>query len=265
MGREETILNLIDSHAHLFLSEFDADLPAVISRAHESGVTGIICAGVDIPSSRQAIALAGSYPAIFASVGIHPQSAVGTGKEDLDRLIEMAGMPRVVAIGEIGLDYYHGVSPPEVQRDIFEAQLKLAQKTALPVVIHCRRAEEDLLEILGRWQGRVSGVIHCFSSAVEVAWRYFDLGFCISLGAYLGYPTSGRLREDVSKLPLDMILLETDSPFLPPQQYRGRRNEPAYITEVALLLANSYRVSPEKVAEETSRNAARLFRFKLKG
>lgn len=256
---------MIDSHAHLFMSEFDADRPEVISRAVEAGVERIICAGVDASSSQEVVLLAGSYETILASVGIHPENACQVGEKDLELIARMAIGSRVVAIGEIGLDYYRDFAPPELQRNLFEAQLELAQQLKLPVVIHCRRAEEDLLDILSNWQGKVSGVIHCFSSDIELAWRYFDLGFCISLGAYVGYPSSNSLRENIVKLPLDRILLETDSPYLPPQSYRGQRNEPAYLIEVAGVVARCYNIPIEKIAEETSRNAALVFGLKSKG
>jgi TatD DNase family protein len=257
-------LELIDSHAHLDVPQFADDLAGVIACAREVGVSRIITVGIDLPSSRKAIELAHEYSGVFAAVGIHPEEAGNAAGDDLQVISQLAQQPGVVAIGEIGLDLYHEDYPArDTQLEIFRQQLELARRLGLPAVIHCRQAEEVLMPALQGWLNEHHierpGVIHCFSGALETAQEYLKMGFYISLGGYIGYPSSKKLRQVVKELTLDRLLLETDSPFLPPQSRRGQRNEPAYMAEPAQTLADIKEVSLAGLAAITTANAQRLF------
>lgn len=256
------MFSIIDTHAHLDLANFDRDRSDVIKRARKAGVSAIINVGIDLKSSECAIKLAEANPDIFAAVGWHPHEAGSVTEESIKRLNEMARHKKVVAIGEIGLDYYRNYSPREVQQRALEQQLEIASKMGLPVVVHSRRAEADMLAILEKWKLRdntIRGVIHCFNGGVELARKYLDMGFYVSLGAYIGYPTSRNSHPTVRMLPIDRLLIETDSPFLPPQAYRGQRNEPSYLPMTLAALAAIKGIDPATVARETTANARRLF------
>ena len=258
----------MDTHAHLDADAFDDDRAEVIARAREAGVSTIISAGTDLESSKKAIALAEKHPEVLATVGFHPHGA-GTVKEaDIASLAEIANHPRVVAIGEAGLDFYRNYSPREAQLQVLKWQLELAMKLDLPIVIHCREAEKDLLALLREWtkryqerQGR--GVIHCFMGDSDAAQQYLEMGFYLSLGAYIGYPASAYAHDVIRDIPQDRLMVETDCPFLAPQKYRGQRNEPAYVPLTVEVLAEIRGVPLETVARETTENAQRLF-HKLK-
>ena len=259
---------MIDTHAHLDMAPFDKDRTEVITRARDAGVSTIITVGIDLESSRKAIRLAENYPEVLATVGFHPHQATRVKKADMAKLAEMANHPRVVAIGEIGLDFYRNRAPRETQLQALQWQLELAERLDLPVIIHCRRAEKDMLPLLHNWtsshkrlNGQPRGVIHCFSGALETAQRYLDMGFFISLGAYIGYPSSRHLHDVIRGIPQDRLVVETDSPFLPPQSHRGKRNEPSYLPLTVGVLTEIRQVSPETVARETTQNARHLFRW----
>ena len=255
----------IDSHAHLDLPEFDADRTEVIARAAAAGVTRIITVGIDITSSRQAIALAEQHNGIYATAGVHPGSAASARPEDIDTLTQLAGHPRVVAIGETGLDYYRMRSPKETQVKWLMHQLELSHNTGLPVSLHSRLAEPDLGDIVSRWatshpvEGKLRGVVHCFGGDAATAARYSDIGFCISFAAYIGYPSARSMADVVRSVPDDRLLIETDCPFLPPPGRRGQRNEPSYIVQTAEVLAEFRGVPVEEIARQTRQNAERLF------
>jgi len=264
----KTNLSIVDTHAHLDMARFGKDRAEVIDRALDSGVSTIVTVGIDLESSRKAIRLAESYSGVLAAVGFHPHEAAGVTEADIDDLARIADLPRVVAIGEAGLDFYRNRSPREAQLQVLEWQLGLAVELDLPVVIHCRQAENDMLPLLRNWTanhrqpGRLStGVIHCFSGDVDLARQYLDMGFHISFGAYIGYPSSRHLHSVIRSIPQDRLVVETDSPFLPPQSHRGKRNEPAYITLTVQLLADIRQVPPETLARETTQNAHQLFRW----
>jgi TatD DNase family protein len=258
-------IRLIDSHAHLDMEQFDADRKEVIERAEQAGVTSILNVGIDIASSRKAVELSQQYHANMAAAGIHPQETNQTTKQGMTEISQIARDPLVVAIGEIGLDFHRDYSPHEQQIKILKWQLALADELRKPVIIHCRQAEKEMLSILTDWRSgcdsspRLAGVIHCFSGTLEMANSYLELGFYISLGAYIGYPSSRSLREVIKALPMDKLLIETDCPFLPPQSHRGERNEPAYVVETAKELAEIKGISLEIVADGISANAKRLF------
>jgi len=250
------------------MEPFSKDRTEVIARAQDSGVSTIITVGVDQGSSEQAIKLAESYSGVFAAVGFHPHNVAGVSKLDVASLAQLAGHPRVVAIGEVGLDFYRDYSPREAQLRVLKWQLQLAAKLGLPVIVHCRQAEKDMMPLLRDWVShdkrppeQPPGVIHCFSGDTNTAREYLDMGFFFSLGAYIGYPTSGRLHSAIRSIPQDRLLIETDCPYLPPQSHRGRRNEPAYLLITVGLLARIRQVPPEQIAQETTQNARRLFRL----
>jgi TatD DNase family protein len=262
---------IIDTHAHLDMSQFDHDRDEVISRAQNAGVKYILTVGIDLLSSQRAIELAESNSGIIAAIGFHPQEANLMKSDSIRNLREMAKNTQVVAIGEIGLDYYRVKSPADVQIKVIRSLLNLAAEMNLPVIIHCRQAEQDMLKILTEWTASLvkelkqnPGVIHCFSGDAVSAEKYLNLGFNIAFGAYIGYPSS-RLSETIRFVPDDKLLIETDCPFLPPQTYRGKRNEPSYLPDtlgvIAGIKAKSLK-SFENLAKQTSNNARRLFRIR---
>lgn len=264
------ILDIIDTHAHLDMPEFDSDREQVIARAFENGVKGIVTIGINLESNRRAIDLAEKYPGIWAGIGIHPQDSKGVLKSDIDLLEIMAGHPRVVAIGELGLDYLRDFSPHQDQLQVLNWELAVAKKVGLPVIIHCRQAQDVIIPILRDWSishplpvGKPRGVLHNFRDDLDTAKQYLAMGFYFSLGAYLGYPSSASLRKVVAELPLDKLLIETDCPFLPPQEYRGRRNEPGYTPITVRKLAEIKGITAEDTARQTTINAIRVFNLPL--
>ncbi len=261
-------LCMVDTHAHLDMSAFDKDRREVIARALDTGVGTIISVGTNLESSKKAIELAEKYPEILATVGFHPHDVATVDRADIASLGEIANHPRVVAIGEVGLDFYRNYSPREAQLQALKWQLDLAAKLELPVIIHCRQAEKDMLNLLCDWvslykgpHGQGRGVIHCFSGSNDTSRRYLDMGFYLSLGAYIGYPGSESTHDVIRNIPKDRLLIETDCPFLSPQSHRGKRNEPAYLPLTVKVLAKIRGESSEKVAGKTTGNAQRLFRL----
>ena len=245
----------VDTHAHIQWRSFDDDRKDVLERAKEKRVTRIVNIGFDIAGSLKGVKLAENHNELYATVGIHPHSANTLNKKIVDKLRELAANPKVVAIGEIGLDYYRNLSPREVQKRAFETQLALAQELELPVVIHDREAHEDILQALLRFNGKISGVMHCFSGNKEMAQQCIDLGFKISFNGTVTYPKNRELREIAEWIDLKSILLETDCPFLSPQEVRGKRNEPSFLPMIAREIANLKRVNVDNLAETTTRNA----------
>ncbi len=256
---------LIDSHAHLDMAQFDEDRSEAISRAVQAGVKRIVSVGTDISTSQQVIELASKHPELATAVGIHPQQTRDITPKDIDQLYALAKLPGISAIGEIGLDFYRDYSPHAKQIEILKQQLKLASSLKLPVIIHSRRAETAIIPLLKEWLAvnptAQPGVIHCFGGNLPLAKTYLEMGFYISLGAYIGYPSSRALRQVLKEVPLERILLETDSPFLPPQTLRGKRNEPAFVAVTAGELAAIKGASFEEIAAKTTENAERLFRL----
>jgi TatD DNase family protein len=262
------VRGLIDTHTHLQFEEFDRDREAVLERAWQVGVEGIVVLGLDAASSEAAIALAGADPRLYATAGWHPNAAARLDQEGWRRLRELTQHPRVVAVGEIGLDFYRNLSPREDQVRALEEQLALAAERRLPIAVHCRDAHDRMYPILKRWaekahplfgEGRPVGIMHYFSGDLELARRYVDMGFLISVHTCVTYPTSDRLREVVAGLDMGCLVLETDSPYGAPQSQRGRRNEPAYVTEAAMCVAELRGLTAEAVALRSGENAARLF------
>ena len=254
----------IDSHAHIEGKEFDADREAVIQRALDAGVETIVCIGngeVAADSHAAAFRLAEHYPFIYTTVGVHPHEARLLDDNLYAQLIELSQHPKVIAWGEIGLDYHYDNSPRDVQREAFRQQLRMARERGLPVSIHTREAEADTLAILDEeWKDSgLGGVIHCFTGTRSFAEAAVDRGFCISFSGVVTFKKAEELRETARCLPLDQILIETDAPFLAPIPYRGKRNEPAYVVETARTLSEIREMSLVEFGRQTSNNFKRLF------
>lgn len=259
----------IDSHAHLEMEQFDADRDAMLARARAAGLTRILAIGSGTgPGSLDcAIRLAEQHPWIFATVGIHPHEAKLATEDDFRELETLAGHPKVIAWGEIGLDYHYDHSPRDVQREVFVRQMNSAAAARLPIVIHCRPSEnsenawDETLELLQtHWKptGR-GGILHCFTGSVQHATAAVEMGFLISFSGNVTFPKATDIRVAARNLGLDQILIETDSPFLAPVPHRGKRNEPAFVVKVAQKVAEVRGITPGEVAEATTRNFFRLF------
>jgi TatD DNase family protein len=250
---------LVDTHAHLHDPAFDADRTRVIARARAAGVAGFLTIGTDVATSEAAVALAAAEPDVYAAVGIHPHDARTADAAALRRIAALARMPRVVAVGEIGLDYYRDLSPRVAQRTALVAQIELARAVGKPVLLHCREAHADLLDVcLAEGVAAVGGILHCFSGDLEVARRGLGLGLLISIAGPVTYPSARRLVEVVRALPLESLVVETDCPYLPPQPWRGQRNEPAYLPVTAARVAELLGVAVATIAAATTENAARV-------
>lgn len=251
---------LFDSHCHLFDEQFAPDLDLVIERARSEQVARMVIPAVDTASARTAIALAEQHDGIYAAAGIHPESLAAWNEAQLQEIEQLAGHSKVVAIGEIGLDYYWDTAPHDVQITALRLQLQLAKTLKLPVIIHNRESTEDLLHVLETEAGPdLTGIMHCFSDTWETASRCLELGFMISFGGPVTFKNARSLQEVVPLIPDDKLLIETDSPYLSPHPLRGKRNEPARVRLVAEKLAELRGVSVERVAEQTYHNACRLF------
>jgi TatD DNase family protein len=250
---------LVDTHAHLHDPAFDADRPAVLARARAAGVAGFLTIGTDVATSEAAVALAAAEPDVYAAVGIHPHDARTADAGALARIAALAAGPKVVAIGEIGLDYYRDHSPRDAQHGALVTQLELAVRLGKPVLLHCREAHQDLLDVCGAaGLAAVGGILHCFSGDLAVARRGLDLGLLISIAGPVTYPSARRLGEVVRLVPLDRLVVETDCPYLPPQPWRGQRNEPAYLPVTAARVAELQGRPLAEVVAATTENAARL-------
>jgi TatD DNase family protein len=257
------ILDLVDTHAHLHFPEFAGDLEAVLERARAAGVRCMVTIGTDVESSRAAVALAGREPDVWAAVGIHPHAAGQADEAQLAEIERVAAAPRVVAIGETGLDFFRLLSPRDAQERLFRAQLALARRLRKPVLVHCRDAHEETLAILAEVPvGEAGGIMHCFSGDTVIARRCLDLGLLISLAGPVTYPNARALPEVAKVVPADRLVVETDCPFLPPQPYRGKRNEPAYLAVTAARVAELRGEPLEELASRTSENARALLRLR---
>jgi TatD DNase family protein len=252
----------IDSHAHLEMPQFEEDLPDVLHRAQDCGIEAIVTVGTSLLSSRRSVEIAQSEPLVYATVGIHPHDAQECSEQALDRMRDLAAHPRVVAIGEIGLDFYRNLSPPQKQAQAFRAQIRLARDLGKPIVVHDRDAHALVVRIL-REEGaaQVGGVIHCFSGDLPMAKACLDLGFCISVPGSITFRNSSRLRNIIQNVPQDRLLLETDSPFLAPVPFRGKRNEPCHIRYTAERVANILKMPVETLARNVNANTRALFAF----
>ncbi len=254
--------DLFDTHAHLHFPEFADDLDAVLARARAAGVRHMVTIGTDVPSSRAAVALAAREPDVWAAVGIHPHEASLADPAQLAEIERLAAAPRVVAIGETGLDFFRNLSPRDAQARAFRAQLALARRARKPVLVHCRDAHEETLAILAEGSvGETGGIMHCFSGDTAIAKRCLDLGLLISLAGPVTYPKARALPEVAKLVPGDRLVVETDCPFLPPQPHRGQRNEPAYLTITAARVAELRGEPLAGLAARMSENARTLLRL----
>jgi TatD DNase family protein len=257
-------LKLIDSHAHIQGPEYEGEVETVVKRAKEVGVKMVIVVGGagELESNEAALALAQSFPELYATVGMHPHDAKNVGVKELKKIEELTTDEKAIAIGETGLDYYYSHSPHETQRNVFSQFIAMARKTALPLIVHERSAHQDTADLLHvQGAGAVRGVIHCFTGDYQAARKYLDLGFYLSFGGIITFKNASLLREVVRKVPLERVLVETDSPYLTPVPHRGKRNEPAYVRFVAQTIANVKNLSLEEVACVTTRNVRELFRI----
>jgi TatD DNase family protein len=250
---------LFDTHAHLHDPAFADDRAAVLDRARRAGVGLMLAVGTDPETSRAAVALAAAHADVYAAVGIHPHDAAQADGAALADIAALAGAPKVVAIGEIGLDYYRNLSPREIQREVLRAHLALARAVRKPVLLHCREAHADLLAVLeAEGVAAAGGILHCFSGDLAVARRGLALGLLISIAGPVTYPSARRLGEVVRDLGAERLVLETDCPYLPPQGWRGQRNEPAYLPATAARVAELCGMSPADLATRTTANARGL-------
>jgi len=249
----------IDTHAHLEMEAFDGDREAVLARAAEAGITAIVTVGTTLPDCEKAVALTRLYKPVYAAVGIHPHEVKDIDAATYDALRVLARHEKVVAIGEIGLDFFYNLSPHEVQLQHFREQLDLAEELDLPVIIHDREAHPEILDILRPLKGRLRGVLHCFSGDWTMARECLDLGFHLSVAGPVTYKKADQLRAVAREMPLERLLIETDAPYLAPQPYRGKRNEPAYVMETARVLAELRDMPVDELERRTASNARHLF------
>ena len=253
---------LIDTHAHLDFPEFAGSIPAAIERALHAGVSTIVTIGVDIETSGKAVRIAGKYERIYASAGIHPHASFSMDARDLQELETIAAGPKVIAIGEIGLDYFRNRQPHPIQIECMTSQIETAVKMAKPAIFHIRDAWEDFFRIVPEFAPSLPpSVMHCFSGDWSVARRCLDLGFYLSIPGVVTYPKAESLQDVVMRAPLDRLLVETDSPYLAPVPYRGKTNEPSFVIYTARKIAECRKESFEKVAAHTSQNARAVFRI----
>ena len=251
---------LADSHAHLDFPDFDKDRETVIQRAGTAGVKLIINVGCDLVSSRKAVKLAAGYPSVYAAVGIHPHDAAAAPADYLEQLAELAAAPKVVALGEMGLDFYRDRSPRPIQKKVLREQLDLARRLAMPVIIHDRDAHSELLAVLKKdGLSPAGGVMHCFSGDPDLAREVLALGLYISIAGPVTYPRNKVLRAVAAAVPLGKLLLETDAPFLTPAPWRGQRNEPARIASTADMVAAQRGCAVEELGAACLANTRRLF------
>ena len=251
---------LFDTHVHVNAEQFNEDLEDVIERAKEAGVDNMVVVGFDRPTIIRAMELIETYDFMYAAVGWHPVDAIDMTEDDLQWIEELSNHPKVVAIGEMGLDYHWDKSPKDVQMEVFRKQIRLAKKVGLPIIIHNREATADIVNILKEEEAsRVGGIMHCFSGSAETALECVNMNFYISLGGPVTFKNAKKPKEVAAAVPLDRLLIETDCPYLAPHPYRGKRNEPAYVKLVAEQIAEIKQLKIEEVSQATTENAKKLF------
>ena len=254
-------MRIVDSHCHLDFDSFENDIDAVVERAREAGLCRMVTICNKVSAFDRVLALAERYDDVFCSVGVHPHEAGSEGDVSLDRLMELARHPKVVGIGESGLDYYYDNSPVEAQKASFRTHIAAARETELPLIVHSRDADSDMADMLeeGARDGAYPGVLHCFTAGPELAARAVAIGFYVSLAGIITFKSPESIRETVRDVPMDRLLVETDSPYLAPVPMRGKRNEPAYTRHTNRVLAEVKGVSEAEMAEVTTENFLRLF------
>ncbi|CAM4252752.1 TatD family hydrolase [Lederbergia lenta] len=251
---------LFDTHVHLNDEQFNNDLEEVINRAKDAGVEYMVVVGFDRKTITRAMQLIEKYEFLYASIGWHPVDAIDMTEEDLIWIEETAEHPKVVALGEMGLDYHWDKSPKHIQQDVFRKQIRLAKKLKMPIVIHNRDATQDIIQIMKQENAHeVGGIMHCFSGSAEIAKECVDLNFYISLGGPVTFKNAKKPKEVAVHIPINRLLIETDCPYLAPHPYRGKRNEPAFVKLVAEEIAELKGLSLEEVAQTTTANAKKVF------
>src|SRR5690625_5229439 len=251
---------LFDTHVHLNARQYSKDLDEVIKRAHDAGVSHMVVVGFDHETIPLALEIAEQNDNIYASVGWHPVDAIDFSDEDLKWIEQLSAHPKVVAIGETGLDYHWDKSPKDIQKEVFHKQIRLAKKVCLPIIIHNREATEDIIEILRSEDAKdVGGIMHCYNDSSDYVQTLLDMNFYISLGGPVTFKNATLPKEVAVQVPLDRLLIETDAPFLAPHPYRGKRNEPAYVTLVAKQIAELRGMSFDEISKVTTNNAFTLF------
>jgi TatD DNase family protein len=260
--------NLADTHCHLTSPQFDRDRGEVLKRAKQKGVKRFLVPGLDLASSQRAVELSQRYPEIYVAVGVHPHNAKDWNHSTKQELRELARSDKVVAIGEIGLDYYRDLSPRDKQGSVFQEQLDLALELELPVVIHNRNSIDDLMSYIEKWTARLPttlrsgpGVLHANSADLENTRKVIEAGFFIGVAGPITYKKAEVLRRITAELPLERVILETDAPYLPPHPKRGKRNEPSYLQLIAEQCASIFEVELNTISSITSQNATNLFRW----
>jgi TatD DNase family protein len=255
-------MGFVDTHVHLHFPEYDSDRPAVIERSRKAGVELFINVGTDVESSEASVKLAHQYEFVYATAGIHPHDAKDAHEEDFEEIERLLHHSKVVAIGEVGLDFFRNLSPAQVQRKVLSQFFELYRKTRKPLILHIRDAHREMKEqVLAELTPPVEGLLHCFSADKETMKAFLDLGFYISFAGPLTYKKNDTLREAFQACPSDRLLFETDAPFLPPQTKRGERNESSYLLETARLGAELRKMTLEELGRSTTENAKRLFRL----
>ena len=253
---------IVDTHCHIYFEDFAKDLDEVLARAGKAGVERIINVGIDLETTRLALELARRSDRLFASAGIHPNCAQTAEAQAMSELKAMAlAESKIVALGETGLDYYRKHCDPEIQRQVFRQFIRMALEVDLPLIIHCRQAEKDVIDIIGSSENRNSlrAVWHCFSGNLEHLARWLEMGHHASFTSNVTYPNAGNLREAIKEIPIERLMVETDAPYLAPQGHRGKRNEPAYLPELIGKIAELKRVTPDQVMAQTTLNAFNFF------
>jgi TatD DNase family protein len=252
---------LVDSHCHLDFPDFASELDAVVARARAAGLGRMVTISTRVKKHAQVLAVAETFPDVFCSVGTHPHNAQEETDIDAAKLIALSQHPKVVAIGEAGLDYHYDKSPRDLQAKSFREHIAAARATRLPLVIHSRDCDDDMATILTEEMGKGAfpAVLHCFTGGRDLAFKAIDLGLCISFTGILTFKNSNALRDIAKDLPAERILVETDAPYLAPGPYRGKRNEPSYVVETARVLAETRGVSADEIARQTTENFFRLF------
>ncbi|MDV7767186.1 TatD family hydrolase [Peribacillus sp. CSMR9] len=251
---------LFDTHVHVNAEQFNEDLDDVIERAKEAGVNNMVVVGFDQPTIIRAMELIETYDFMYAAVGWHPVDAIDMTEKDLQWIEELSNHPKVVAIGEMGIDYHWDKSPKDVQMEVFRKQIRLAKKVGLPIIIHNREATADIVNILKEEAAsEVGGIMHCFSGSAETALECINMNFYISLGGPVTFKNAKKPKEVAAAVPLDRLLIETDCPYLAPHPYRGKRNEPSYVKLVAEQIAEIKQLTIEEVSQATTENAKKLF------
>lgn len=254
---------LFDTHAHLNADQFEEDVDEVIKRAQAEGVSNIVVVGFDEKTIKGALKLAESYEFIYAAVGWHPVDAIDMNDDHLAWIEQLASHPKVVALGEMGLDYYWDKSPKNVQKDVFRKQIRLAKKVKLPIIIHNRDAHEDIVKILKEEDAaEVGGIMHCFGSSLEIAKQCIEMNFYLSFGGPVTFKNAKKPKEVAKEIPLDRLLIETDCPYLSPHPNRGKRNEPSYVKLVAEAIAEIKEIPYQELVRATNENAKKLFAIK---